>query len=129
VTINEAGTRKIYRFDEVDWEVPLSPGTDEAEARAAADKGAGRKRLAQGDSGFYTQIVRIPANFEAPVHSHDHAEVFMVVEGSCVFDGQPMSKHDMTVVASNQPYSFVAGPEGLQFLIVRNGAAAYADKG
>ena len=56
----------------------------------------------------------------------DHAEIFMVLEGSCVFDGQPMKAKDMTIVAANQAYGFVSGPDGLQFLIVRNGEANFA---
>ena len=50
----------------------------------------------------------------------------MVLEGSCTFDGEPMGRFDMTVVAANQPYGFVAGPEGLSFLVVRTGAASFA---
>ena len=77
----------------------------------AGRQGAARRFLAQGDEGFYAQIVRMPPGFDAPVHSHDHEEVFMVLEGSCTFDGEPMGRFDMTVVAANQPYGFVAGPE------------------
>ena len=40
----------------------------------------------------------MPPGFDAPVHSHDHAEVFMVLEGSCEFDGEPMERFDLTVV-------------------------------
>jgi hypothetical protein len=40
-----------------------------------------------------------------------------------------MGRFDMTVVAANQPYGFVAGPEGLSFLVVRTGAAAFAASG
>jgi quercetin dioxygenase-like cupin family protein len=126
MTTNETVPRRIYRFDEIDWHVPVSEGTDPEAAKAAGEKGAGRKFLAQGDSGFYAQIVRIPPNFDAPAHSHNHAEIFMVLEGSCVFDGQPMKERDMTIVAANQPYGFVTGPAGLQFLIVRNGEATFA---
>ena len=57
--------------------------------------GAARRFLAQGDGGFYTQVVRMPPGFEAPVHSHDHSEVFMVLEGSCTFDGEPMARFDL----------------------------------
>ena len=49
----------------------------------------------------------------------------MVLEGDCTFDGEPMGRFDMTVVAANEPYGFVAGPEGLSFLVVRNGAASF----
>jgi mannose-6-phosphate isomerase-like protein (cupin superfamily) len=118
-------SRTIYRFDDIDWHVPTGPGTDDGAARAAAERGVGRKFLSQGDAGFYAQVVRFPADFAAPPHSHDHAEVFVVLEGSCTFDGQPMARHDSTVVSADETYGFTAGGEGLTFLVVRNGPAAF----
>ena len=50
----------------------------------------------------------------------------MVLEGSCTFDGEPMERFDLTVVEANQPYGFSAGPDGLSFLVVRGGEAAFA---
>ena len=67
----------------------------------------------------------MPPGFAAPVHCHDHSEVFMVLEGSCEFDGEPMARFDLTVVEANQPYGFTAGPDGLSFLVVRQGAAGF----
>jgi cupin domain len=119
-------SRRIYRFDDTAWHVPVSPGTDPDQAAEAGRRGAARKLLAQGDGGFYSQVVRLPPGFEAPEHSHDHAEIFMVLEGSCRFDGAPMGRFDMAVVAANEPYGFVAGPDGLSFLVVRQGAAKFA---
>jgi quercetin dioxygenase-like cupin family protein len=119
-------SRRIYRFADIEWHVPLGPGTDPDAAQAAADRGVGRKFLAQGDSGFYAQVVRFPPGFEAPAHSHDHAEVFVVLDGSCTFDGEPMTRHDSTVVDANDKYGFTAGDAGLQFLVVRTGRAAFA---
>ena len=55
------------------------------------------------------------------------AEVFMVLEGSCTFDGEEMARFDLAVVEANQPYGFTAGPDGLSFLVVRQGRAAYAE--
>ena len=118
--------RRVYRFDAIDWDVPMSPGTDPNVAAEAARVGVGKKHLAQGDGGFYAQVVRFPADFEAPVHSHDHAEVFVVLEGSCTFDGEPMARFDSTVVDANQQYGFTAGSAGLSFLVVRTGQAAFA---
>ena len=120
---------RIYRFGDAEWHVPVSPGTDPDEAAEAGRKGVARKLLAQGDGGFYSQVVRLPPGFEAPEHSHDHAEIFMVLEGGCRFDGEPMGRFDMAVVAANQPYGFVAGPDGLSFLVVRQGAATFAAAG
>jgi mannose-6-phosphate isomerase-like protein (cupin superfamily) len=122
-------TRTIHRFGDVDWHTPMSPGADPGQAADAAARGAGRKLLAQGEQGFYAQVVKIPPNFEAPVHSHDHAEVFMVLEGACEFDGQPMDRFDLTVVAAHEPYGFKAGPDGLNFLVVRTGQASFAAAG
>ena len=107
---------RVHRFGDVDWHDP--------------GEGSGTRRafLAQGDGGFFVQVVDIPAGFEAPVHSHDHAEVFMVLDGSCTFDGETMEALDMTVVDAEQPYGFTAGPDGLRFLVVRQGEAAYAER-
>ena len=116
----------VYHFDEIDWHVPISPGTDVEEAEAAGKLGAGRKFLTQGDSGFYAQIVRIPPNFTAPDHSHSHAEVFMVLAGTLHMNGVEMKERDMTVVAANDAYGFTTGPDGAEFLVVRTGAASYA---
>ncbi|MGH8986738.1 MAG: cupin domain-containing protein [Acidimicrobiia bacterium] len=118
-------TRHVWRFDDAEWHDPMSRGTDPEQAEQAARDGVARAYLAQGEAGFYAQLVRMPAGFEAPVHSHDHAEIFMVLEGSCTFDGVPMENHDMTVVDADQPYGFVAGPDGLAFLVVRTGEAGF----
>lgn len=118
-------TRPIWKYGEAEWHDPVSPGTDPEQAAQAAPNGVARAFLAQGEAGFYTQFVRMPPGFEAPVHSHDHAEIFMVVEGSCTFDGVPMGPRDLTVVEADQPYGFVAGPDGLMFLVVRTGKAGF----
>jgi quercetin dioxygenase-like cupin family protein len=118
--------RRIYHFEESEWHVPVAAGTDPEAAAEAGRQGAARRFLAQGDGGFYTQVVRMPPGFEAPSHSHSHSEVFMVLEGSCEFDGEQMERFDLTVVEAGRPYRFVAGPEGLSFLVVRQGEASFA---
>jgi quercetin dioxygenase-like cupin family protein len=118
--------RRIYHFEDSEWHVPIAPGTDPEAAAAAGRLGTARRFLAQGDGGFYTQVVKMPPGFAAPSHSHSHSEVFMVLEGGCEFDGEPMERFDLTVVEANQPYGFVAGPEGLSFLVVRVGEASFA---
>jgi quercetin dioxygenase-like cupin family protein len=117
----------IHRFEEAEWHVPTAPGTDPEAAAAAGRAGTARRFLAQGEGGFYTQVVRMPAGFEAPEHAHDHSEVFMVLEGGCTFDGEELTRFDLAVVEANQPYSFTAGPDGLSFLVVRQARASYAE--
>jgi hypothetical protein len=59
------------------------------------------------------------------VHAHDHAEVFMVLDGTCSFNGEPMQRFDLTVVEANEPYGFASGPDGVQFLVVRQDKARF----
>jgi len=116
---------KVHRFVDVPWHVPPADPNDlDLETEAPAD-GPGRKYLAQGEGGFWTQMVRIPAGFTAPVHAHDHAEVFMVTAGDCVFNGEPMHPLDLTIVQADEEYSFTAGTDGVQFLVVRGDKASY----
>jgi quercetin dioxygenase-like cupin family protein len=117
-------TRQIFRFDEIDWHLPAGPGADIEAVHAAAALGVARKHFAQGDAGFFVQVVRFPPNFETPPHRHDHSEVFVVLEGDCVFDTEPMAIHDSTVVEANDIYGFTAGDTGVMMLVVRTGAAA-----
>jgi hypothetical protein len=115
----------IHRFNEIHWHVPPTDAADlDLDIEAPAD-GPGRKFLAQGEGGFYTQVVRIPPKFDAPVHRHDHAEVFMVLAGGCTFNGEPMGPFDLTVVEADEPYGFVAGDDGVQFLVVRQAKAKF----
>ncbi len=119
-------TTAIYHFDAVQWHVPESPGTDPGQAAEAGRRGARRGFLAQGDSGFYAQVVDIPPDFEAPAHSHSHAELFMVLEGSCVVNGEEMTPFDMAVIPEGNVYGFTTGADGLRFLVIRTGKATFA---
>ncbi|HEX7096084.1 MAG TPA: hypothetical protein VF183_09385, partial [Acidimicrobiales bacterium] len=93
---------KVHRFAEIPWHVPPTDAAKLDLSKVAADDEPGRKFLAQGEGGFYTQVVRIPPNFDAPVHHHDHAEVFMVLDGECTFNGEKMERFDLTVVEANE---------------------------
>ena len=50
----------------------------------------------------------------------------MVLEGSCEFDGEPMAALRPHRGRGQPPYGFIAGPDGLSFLVVRQGAASFA---
>ena len=118
---------QIRRFDEVAWHVPVSKREDIDWHTPPGPDEAGRKFLVDGEGGFYLQAVRIPPSFEAPVHSHDHAEIFLGLEGECSFNGEPMRARDCTVVEAGQDYSFKAGPGGVTFLVTRKGVASYRE--
>jgi quercetin dioxygenase-like cupin family protein len=116
-------TRQVYRFEEIEWHRPAGPGASPESVQAAAALGVARAHYAQGEAGFFVHLVRFPPDFETPPHSHDHGEVFVVLEGGCSFDGQPMRTHDSTVVDANARYGFTAGPDGVTLLVVRTGRA------
>lgn len=118
---------KHIAFDEIVWHEPTGSRADcdrSAEVSAAVP---GRKFLVDGDAGFYTQTVRLPPGFEAPPHRHDHAELFMVLEGGCEFNGLPMQPYDTTVVESNESYGFTAGAHGCTFHITRMAIATFTE--
>lgn len=115
-------------FEDVAWHVPTNTrdGLDLAEEPSADQPG--RKFLVDGDAGFYVQTVRIPPHFEAPSHHHDHPEVFMVIGGSCMFENRPMRPLDVTIVEAGEPYSFTAGPDGVQFVVTRHAVATFVEE-
>lgn len=117
------------RFDEVPWHVPVSERGDIDWDHEPGPDEAGRKFLVDGEGGFYVQAVRIPPGFTAPLHRHSHPEVFMVVQGSCTFDGARMGPLDCTVVEAGQDYTFTAGPDGVVFVVTRHAIASYSEAG
>ena len=115
------------KFDEVKWHVPVSNRADIDWDHVPGDDEAGRKFLVEGQGGFWVQAVRVPAGFTAPVHRHSHAEVFMVVQGDCTFNGEPMGPLDCTVVEAGSDYTFTGGPNGVVFMVTRQAVASYAE--
>ena len=89
----EAGA-VVMRYAEIDWDRPLetaAPGAapPEAMVREAERLGARRKRLARGEGGFFLNRSVLPAGYVIPPHSHDHAELLVVLSGGCsVEDGE-----------------------------------------
>ena len=117
----------ITRYDDVRWHVPVSRREDIDWAHEPGEDEAGRKFLVDGAGGFYLQAVRVPPDFTAPVHRHSHAEVFMVVAGSCSFNGETMGPLDCALVEAEQDYSFTSGSGGVTFMVTRQAIATYAE--
>ena len=117
----------ITRFADVRWHVPVSRREDVDFDTEPPPSEPGRKFLVDGEGGFYVQAVRVQPNFTAPVHHHSHAEVFMVVAGSCTFNGTALKPLDCAVVEPNQDYSFTSGDDGVTFIVTRQAIATYAE--
>lgn len=117
----------ITRYSDVAWHVPVSRREDIDWDHVPGADEAGRKFLVDGAGGFYVQAVRVPPDFTAPVHRHSHPEVFMVVAGSCSFNGETMGPLDCALVEAEQDYGFTSGPEGVTFVVTRQAIATYAE--
>ena len=121
----------VFEFERIDWvDEHREPGAAPQLIAAAERMGARRKRLAQGEGGFYHQFTTMPAGFEVPMHSHDHDELLIVLSGGCTFwpDGPDHSiqlqARDSIALAANHEYAFICGPEGMDFHVIRQGEAS-----
>ena len=120
----------IFEFEGIDWvDERREPHQAPKLIEEAERSGARRKKLAQGQGGFFLQFTTMPAGFEVPMHSHDHDELFIVLSGGCTFwpDGPDrtvqLEPRDSVSLAANHEYAFVCGPAGMDFYVVRQGEA------
>lgn len=115
-------------YTDVAWHVPTNTREElDLDDEPPADQ-PGRKFLVDGEAGFYVQTVRIPPDFDAPAHHHSHDEVFMVLEGSCVFNDKAMGPLDVAIVEAGESYGFTAGADGVQFLVTRHAPAKFVEE-
>jgi quercetin dioxygenase-like cupin family protein len=117
---------QLRRFEDLDWEsgrpANVEPGT--LGGTSGIDAGVVRRKwLAQDDLGLYAQYVQMPAGNVVRPHSHSRDELMMVVKGGCLFDETELGPGDSALISADTPYGFVVGDHGMEFLIVRTGAA------
>ena len=116
---------QIFRFSDIDWERPENapPGVKEL-AEKGWRENARRKRMAQGQGGFFLEHSYLPPGFEIPPHRHNHGELFVVLEGAAkLSDGRWLTDYDAAYIPADQEYGFTVGPIGLRFVVIRGGAA------
>jgi quercetin dioxygenase-like cupin family protein len=120
----------IFEFDEIAWvDERKEPHQAPKLIEEAERTGARRKRIATGQGGFFQQYTTMPPGFEVPMHAHDHDELFIVLSGGCTFwpdgpgQGVELKARDTVALAANHEYSFVCGPEGMEFYVIRRGEA------
>lgn len=123
------GKPAVFKLEQLDWvderaQPNPAPETMLAEAEQV---GARRKHLARGQSGYYSEYTTMPPGFVVPGHSHDHDELFILLSGSCTLtsDGQTieLTARDSAALAAGVEYGFTVGPHGIEFMVVRPGAA------
>ncbi len=115
----------VFRLEDVPWPDESTSGAPRALVEEAKRRGAKRKFLARGEGGFHSQYSVFPAGYTVPMHSHDHDEMIVLLDGSCTLlgDGPTLGAHDSMVLRGGYEYGFTAGPDGMTFLTIRTGAA------
>jgi quercetin dioxygenase-like cupin family protein len=119
----------IFQLEKSEWvnERAENDPAPEEMITEAERTGARRKRLAQGEIGYFSQYTTMPAGFEVPPHSHNHDELFIVLSGGCRLStgGEvvDLTARDSAALAAGHPYGFVVGDEGIEFMVVRPGDA------
>ena len=84
------GGPRYFVLDEIEWPDERSAPTAPLELVEEAERlGARRKFLARGEGGFHSQYSEFPPGYAVPLHSHDHDELILLLDGSCTMsDGQ-----------------------------------------
>jgi quercetin dioxygenase-like cupin family protein len=123
-------TVAYFQLDEVPWPEANSLGSTAGNVpkeliEKASRSGARRKFLAQGDGGFFSQYSEFPAGFTVPMHSHDHSELIVLLDGGCEMleDGTTLRAGDSMAFDAGYEYGFTAGPDGMGFMTIRTGVA------
>ena len=110
------------------WEDPKNAPPELRElAEEATGTGARRALIPCDAIGMYSQISELPAGYEIPPHAHGAHELMVVLAGSCtVMDGPELAAGDLTEIPAGTEYGFVAGADGIRFLVVRPEASITA---
>jgi len=110
-------------LDEISWPDEGASGAPKELVAEAKRKGARRKFLARGEGGFHSQYSEFPGGYTVPLHSHDHDELIVVLDGGCTMlgDGPTLGRFDSMVLTAGHEYGFTAGPDGMTFMTIRTG--------
>ena len=121
----------VLIYDEIDWDRPLAAADPamrppEELVRQAQRTGARRKKVVQGQGGFFMNRSVLPAGFRVPPHQHNHDELLVILSGGCEFDDgvAVLGPDDTIVINAKFRYGFTCGPDGMEFLTIRVGEAS-----
>jgi quercetin dioxygenase-like cupin family protein len=112
-----------FVLEEIEWPDERAALTAPVALVEEAERlGARRKFLAQGEGGFYSQYSEFPPGYAVPLHSHDHDELILLLDGTCTMsDGQVLRRHDSVVLHAGAVFGFPAGGAGMLLVTVRGG--------
>ena len=111
----------LTRYRDVEWFQPgENPDPDDIDLQKAW--------LHRGS--FFAHAIRLAPGYVIPPHSHDRDELMVVLAGSATLDsGVVVEPPDTLLLAANVEYGFTAGPEGMEFMVVRTGQAGLTISG
>ncbi len=93
----------------------------EFERAVASGLGDGEQvRLVFSTPGFSLTHVWFKKDFPLPLHSHDAHCLYYIVGGSLRIGDKTLGKGDGFFLPKDMPYTYRAGPEGVQLLEFRN---------
>lgn len=116
----------VTKSETTAWTSPRLPEglSDDQLSRAAQVR---RQGLSAGAGGFFASRVVMPAGLVTDPHHHDHSELIVILSGSMEFDSGDgpvmLTEHDSAVIDAGQTYGFVAGDDGVEFLLIRTALA------
>ena len=111
----------FFQIDQIDWADDLKEGAPKELVEEARKKGARRKMLARGEGSFHSSYSEFPAGYVVPMHSHEHDEMLVILEGGCTIlgGGPTLAAKDSVVLLGGFEYGFEAGSKGMTFLTIR----------
>ena len=116
----------FFKIDQLPWPDEAKEGNAPRELVEVAKRlGAKRKFLARGEGGYFSQYSVFPPGYTVPMHSHDHDEMIVILEGGCTLlgdDAPTLGVHDSMVLHGGYEYGFTAGDAGMKFLTIRTAA-------
>ena len=105
--------------------MPLPPiaaeSMPEFERAVASGLGDGEQvRLVFSTPGFSLTHVWFKKDFPLPLHSHDANCLYYIVAGSLRIGDKTLGKGDGFFIPTDMPYTYRAGPDGVELLEFRN---------
>jgi hypothetical protein len=100
-----------------------NPEQREVGAMLGGASGADNRMLVRQtpeEGGFSLLYLFFKANYPLFRHRHDSDCLYLVLSGSAILGNQTLRKGDSFFVPADAPYTYNAGPEGVEILEVRH---------
>ena len=77
----------VFAYAQIAWDDRMRAKSAASSPKELIEKakssGARRKRIMQGEGGFFMNRSVLPAGFRVPPHHHTHDEILVILKGSC----------------------------------------------